>query len=197
MAKLDDNSDPNMRNPSKDKPPQKTKKDYEIGYGKPPKKHQFKKGQSGNAKGRPKGSKNMSTLFGELLDSTVPANVNGAKFNLPFKEAIVKQMGARALNGSMTDMVKFVASIDRYMPEQLKSAENPHTLLVRFIESDGNGRPANPEDLEPITDFSKVRISDQPPGRHADWKLTNHESSTAESEEAWNASGIDDESDAT
>lgn len=33
-------------------------KEYEIGYGKPPKEYQFKKGQSGNKKGRPKNSKN-------------------------------------------------------------------------------------------------------------------------------------------
>ena len=29
--------------------------DYEVGYGKPPKHTRFKKGQSGNPKGRPKG----------------------------------------------------------------------------------------------------------------------------------------------
>ena len=28
---------------------------YDVGYGKPPKKHRFRKGQSGNARGRPKG----------------------------------------------------------------------------------------------------------------------------------------------
>ena len=32
-------------------------RDYEVGYGKPPKEHRFKKGQSGNPRGRPKDAK--------------------------------------------------------------------------------------------------------------------------------------------
>ena len=32
----------------------KDKRDYEIGYGKPPKQTRFKPGQSGNPRGRPK-----------------------------------------------------------------------------------------------------------------------------------------------
>jgi len=31
---------------------------YDVGYGKPPKGGQFQKGQSGNPRGRPKGSRN-------------------------------------------------------------------------------------------------------------------------------------------
>ena len=33
---------------------------FEVGYGKPPAKTRFRPGQSGNPKGRPKGSKNKS-----------------------------------------------------------------------------------------------------------------------------------------
>jgi len=35
---------------------------YETGYGKPPKAHQWKPGESGNPKGRPKGSRNKRGL---------------------------------------------------------------------------------------------------------------------------------------
>jgi hypothetical protein len=39
----------------------------EIGYARPPVASRFKKGQSGNPLGRPKGKKNMATEFQEAL----------------------------------------------------------------------------------------------------------------------------------
>jgi S-adenosylmethionine/arginine decarboxylase-like enzyme len=42
-----------------------------VGYGKPPLHTRFKKGQSGNPRGRPRGAKNLSTLVSDALDQTV------------------------------------------------------------------------------------------------------------------------------
>ncbi len=41
--------------------------DYDVGYGKPPRRSQFEKGVSGNAKGRPRSTRNfLSDLRDEL-----------------------------------------------------------------------------------------------------------------------------------
>jgi hypothetical protein len=59
--------------------PPDQKRDYEVGHGKPPRHTRFKKGQSGNPRGRPKGSKNLPTLLTEALNEPVVVAENGKR----------------------------------------------------------------------------------------------------------------------
>ncbi len=50
---------------------------YEVGYGRPPKAHQFRKGNRANPRGRPKGSKSFLTIVRETLEEKVPVKEGG------------------------------------------------------------------------------------------------------------------------
>lgn len=72
---------------------------YEIGYGKPPLNARFQKGQSGNRKGRPRGSRNASTLLDEALKERVTVSENGRRKKITKLEAILTQLVNRAAGG--------------------------------------------------------------------------------------------------
>lgn len=68
--------------------------DDKVGYGRPPRRHQFKPGQSGNPKGRPKKALKGVSVH-EILSE--PVSLNGKK--RPFPEVYVKVMKKRSLDG--------------------------------------------------------------------------------------------------
>lgn len=73
--------------------------DYLVGYGKPPKKTQFKKGQSGNPSGRPKGSTNPDDLIRKLLFKPVTVTQNGKATKVPTIEALLTKTFSMAASG--------------------------------------------------------------------------------------------------
>ncbi len=81
--------------------------DYEVGYGKPPIRTRFKKGQSGNLHGRPKGAKNRSPGEERLKNIALeeayrPITVRDGQrqVKIPVIQAILRSLSLKAASGN-------------------------------------------------------------------------------------------------
>ena len=83
-----------------------------VGRGKPPKHTQFRKGTTGNPKGRPKGSKNLSTYIMEAARDHVTATVGGKTRKISKIQATTMQLATKAASGNQVAMSKFLDWID-------------------------------------------------------------------------------------
>ena len=72
---------------------------YEVGYGKPPTNTRFRKGQSGNRTGRPKGVKNFKTELSEELEEKITVKEGGRTKRITKKRAIAKTLVTKTLTG--------------------------------------------------------------------------------------------------
>ena len=95
--------------------------DYEIGYGKPPRRARFQKGRSGNPRGRPRGARNLSTFFNEVLNEPVIVAENGRRRKITKGEAIVTQIVNHAAKGELRH-AKLVLDIQQDLARRLDLA---------------------------------------------------------------------------
>ena len=110
----------------------------DVGYRKPPKRAQFKKGQSGNPRGRPKGSGIRSSVE-KVLAQMVPITIDGVRRRVPITEAMTMQLAQRALGGDPTatrDFFKIAGQVADARRED--DANQPLEVVIRdFDDVDG------------------------------------------------------------
>jgi hypothetical protein len=83
--------------------------DYEIGYRRPPKEHQFKKGESGNRKGRPKGERSFPALVAKALNERVMVQEGGQRKKVKKVEAAAKHLANKAASGDFRSIKLLIA----------------------------------------------------------------------------------------
>ena len=76
-----------------------TSQNYAVGYGKPPVRSRFRPGISGNAKGRPKNSKNLKTLIRQAMTATISIHEGASTRRVSKIEGVVLRQLQNALKG--------------------------------------------------------------------------------------------------
>jgi hypothetical protein len=104
---------------------------YENGYGKPPVSGRFKKGQSGNPKGRPKGSKNLAAIIQRESRRPVRVTGPGGSRLVTRLEATVIQLGNKAVQGDIRSQREYLSLV-----KMSEDANNPTMSPLTSQETD-------------------------------------------------------------
>lgn len=89
---------------------------YKVGYGKPPKKTRWKKGQSGNRSGRPKGVKNLETVVRQEAYSKIVIKEGRKTQTVTKVEALMKRMMAKGIQGNNKAASIALALMEKHLP---------------------------------------------------------------------------------
>lgn len=75
--------------------------DYDVGYGKPPKRTQFQPGQSGNRAGKKAGTRGIKSDLEAELSSKLTIQINGRPVSATTQQLMLKTLAARAASGDL------------------------------------------------------------------------------------------------
>jgi hypothetical protein len=119
---------------------------YEVGYGRPPRDHQFRKGTTGNPKGRPRGPRKQELRLYDILMELVSITMNGRRKKVPFPVAHLRRLKEQAAKG---DAKASQSLLQLYKDIRLFDSEGPRRVTKVTLKL-GTVRPPSGEAGAPI-----------------------------------------------
>jgi hypothetical protein len=111
---------------SDDESPKKKRADYEVGYGKPPKRTQFRKNESGNVNGRPKGATGAKKSIKKMLNAPNTVKIGDETKTMSTLDLSLTHMNQGVRKGDKTVVAKVVALAQKIEDdEERKSVSGP------------------------------------------------------------------------
>ena len=105
----------------------------EVGYKKPPKDSQFKKGKSGNPRGRPRKDPGIAAVFRKISKQVVRTNGQNGPQSMTKLEASVTQLVNKAASGDLKAMKVLMQLASRF-PEFVTDPEPVPLIRIQFVE---------------------------------------------------------------
>jgi hypothetical protein len=109
---------------------------HEVGYARPPVHTRFKKGQSGNPKGRPRGSRSVATILHKILGEKVSVREGDKVWLISNMEAVVRRLTMKAIKGEQ-NAIKTVLALAKET-DQLEDRPESRSITVEFVSPDGS-----------------------------------------------------------
>jgi hypothetical protein len=113
------------------------------GYKKPPESAQFISGQSGNPRGRPKGSRNLKTDLNDLMKKRIVVREDGETRNISRQEAMLLGLFSKAARGDVRAAATLVNMVMKLNPEtealhqSTDVSENDKRIIEDFLRRHG------------------------------------------------------------
>lgn len=96
------------------KSPKSQSGDYKVGKGRPPQSTRWKPGQSGNPKGRPKGSRPVGAVLQDIIQQKVSVTESGKTRRFSTLEVIIRQLANDAMRSDSRAIKLLLSLLDRY-----------------------------------------------------------------------------------
>ncbi|MGA8697400.1 MAG: DUF5681 domain-containing protein [Xanthobacteraceae bacterium] len=119
-------------------------KRYAVGYGKPPVRTRFKRGQSGNFQGRPTGTRNARSMARAALEQRIVVSSTGVRKRMSVREIAFQRLAEKAMAGDLKAL-NFLLGLEDALqsPEgdaTPTSAERSLKILQQFFERQLQGK---------------------------------------------------------
>src|SRR5215472_12257918 len=127
-------------------------RDYEVCHRKPPRHSRFKKGQFGNPPGRPRGSKNISTLLSEALNEPITVAENSGRRKITMRQAIIKQLVHQAAKANwramkiLLDLLRDTEGQTEPAPADAKAFTAADEKVIEQLKARLNRNKGKPDD---------------------------------------------------
>jgi Family of unknown function (DUF5681) len=123
----------------------------EVGYGRPPKSGQFRRGQSGNPKGRPKVARSLATKVRAVLSRKITVMERGRPTSRSAVEAILHTYLERAIRGDTKTGAFLLGQLERLQAESTESSadvlsERDHEIIQNFFQQFGVEKKGRSDD---------------------------------------------------